>query len=73
MPYSSLLYPEPCPCDSAQIDSRDYLHKRDSNTVLSQSLWSPWVFVCTRFFEPFEHLWREWGLILNMNEVVIVM
>ena len=26
-----------------------YLHRRCSNTVLSQSLWGPWVLVCTRF------------------------
>ena len=28
---------------------RPYLHKRCSNTVLSQSLWDPWVLVCTSF------------------------
>ena len=26
-----------------------YLHRRHSNTVLSQSLWGPWVLVHTRF------------------------
>ena len=44
-----------------------YLHRRCSNTVLSQSLWGPWVLVYTGSFEPTECLWREWGLILNTN------
>ena len=26
-----------------------YLHRRHSNTVLSQSLWDSWVLVCTKF------------------------
>ena len=26
-----------------------YLHRRCSDTVLSQSLWGPWVLVCTKF------------------------
>ena len=29
--------------------SEPYLHKRHSNTVLSQSLWGLWVLMCTRF------------------------
>ena len=32
----------------------------------SQSLWGPWVLV-QGLFEPSEHLWWEWGLILNVN------
>ena len=51
----------PCPCGSPQIDSRDYLHKRDSNTVLSQSLWSPWVFVRTWF------VWALWASLAGMG------
>ena len=51
----------PCPCGSPQIDSRDYLHKRDSNTVLSQSLWSPWVFVRTWF------VWALWASLSGMG------
>ena len=32
-----------------QFTADPYLHRRRSNTVLSQSLWGPWVLVCTRF------------------------
>ena len=44
-----------------------YLHRRCSNTVLSQSLWSPWVLCTESLFEDSETLWREWSLILNVN------
>ena len=33
-----------------------YLIRRDSNIVLTQSLWGLWVLVCTRFVWPSEHL-----------------
>ena len=36
-------------------------------TVLSQSLWSPWVLFAQSLFEASESLWREWGLILKAN------
>ena len=42
-----------------------YLHRRCSNTVLSQSLWGPGSWYAQGLFEPSEHLWQEWGLILN--------
>ena len=32
-----------------QSTADPYLHRRYSNTVLSQSLWGLWVLVCTRF------------------------
>ena len=32
-----------------QSTADPYLHRRHSNTVLSQSPWGPWVLVCTRF------------------------
>ena len=32
-----------------QTTTDPYLHSRYSNTGLSQSLWGPWVLVCTRF------------------------
>ena len=47
MPYPSLLHPEPLPLWQSTADP--YLHRRHSNTVLSQSLWGPWALVCTRF------------------------
>ena len=46
-PSSSLLLPESLPLWQSTADL--YLHKRHSNTVLSQSLWSLWVLVHTRF------------------------
>ena len=47
MPYPSLLHPEPLLPQQSTADL--YLHRRCSNTVLAQSLWDPWVLVCTRF------------------------
>ena len=47
MSYSGLLHPESLPMQQSTADL--YLHKRLSNTVLSQSLWGLWVLVCTRF------------------------
>ena len=62
MPYPSLLHPELLFLWQSTTDP--YIHRRCSNTVLSQSLWGSWVLACTRF-EPSEHLWQEWGLILK--------
>ena len=42
------------------------LLRRHPNTVLPQFLWGLWVLVCTCMFEPSEHLWWVWGLILNV-------
>ena len=39
LPYSSLLHPEPLSLWQSTADP--YLHRRHSNTVLSQPLWSP--------------------------------
>ena len=44
-----------------------YLHRRCSTTVLSQSLWGPGSWYAQGLFEPSEHLWRKWGLVLNVN------
>ena len=46
MRYPSRLHPEPLTLQQSTADP--YLTKY-SNTVLSQSLWGPWVLVCTRF------------------------
>jgi len=35
----------PCPCSRPL----QYLHRRCSNTILSQSLWDLWILVCTSF------------------------
>ena len=47
MPCPGLLHPEPLTLQQATADL--YLRRRHSNTVLSQSLWGPWVMVSTRF------------------------
>ena len=36
-----------------------YLCRRHSNTVLAQSLWTPWILVCTRF------VWALWALLAS--------
>ena len=63
MPYLGLLCPEPLPLQQSTADQ--YLHRRYSNTVLSQSLWGLWSWCTHGLFEPSEHLWWVWGLILN--------
>ena len=42
-----------------------YLCRRHSSTLQAPCLWNLWVLVHTRF-EPSEHLWGVWGLILNV-------
>ena len=59
MPYPGLLHPEHLPLQQSTADP--YLHKRHSNTVLAQAL-GPGEH---SLFEPSEHLWQVWGLILN--------
>ena len=51
MPYTGLMHPEPLPLWQSTVDP--YLHRRHSNTVLSQFLWGPWVLVCTRLVLAF--------------------
>ena len=65
MTYPSVLHPEPLALQQTTADL--YLHRRRS--VLS--LWGPWVLVLTSLFEPSEHIWWEWGLILNMNSSLL--
>ena len=47
MPYSSLLHTQPLPLKQSTADPD--LFRRHPNTVLSQSLWGPWVLVHSRF------------------------
>ena len=69
MPYPSLLHPEPRPygrplptCTSTG----------DTQTQFYLSLCGVPGFWCTQgLFEPSEHLWKEWGLILNMNSSLL--
>ena len=46
-PYPNLLHLEPLPL--WQSTAHPYLHRRHSDTVLSQSVWGLWVLVHTRF------------------------
>ena len=69
MPCPGLLHPEPLPLREATAGPD--LHRRRSHTVLSQSLWGPWVLV--PLFEHSEHLWQEWGLLLNANSPLLAL
>ena len=60
-------YPHPEPLSLQQTTADPYLHRRCSNTVLSQSLWVPGSWSTQRLFEPSENLWQDWDLILNVN------
>ena len=51
MPYPSLLHPEPL----QQATADPYLHRRDSDTVLAQSLWIGNAFLCL-FISKENHL-----------------
>ena len=57
MPHPGLLHPEPLPLRESTADP--YLHRRHSNTVLSQLLWGHWVLV---------RRWEEKGM--TEDEVV---
>ena len=59
MPYPSLLHPRPLLLQQSTSDP--YLHRRCSNTVLSQSLWGLWVLVCTRL------VWALWASLAGMG------
>ena len=59
MPYQCLLHLELLSLWQPTADP--YLHRRCSNTVLSQSLWGPWVLVCTRF------VWALWVSLAGME------
>ena len=54
--------PEPLP---QQSTADLYFHRRQPNTVLSQSLWGLGSWCGQGIFGPSEHLWRVWGLILK--------
>ena len=57
MSYPHLLHPEPLFLCQSTAD----LHRRHSNTVLSQSLWGLWVLVCTSF------VWALWASLVGMG------
>ena len=63
MPYPGLLHPEPLPLRQSTADL--YLHRRCTNTVLSQSLGVPESWWAQGLFEPSECLWQIWSLVLK--------
>ena len=64
MPYPGLLHPEPRPCSSPLLT---HTSSRDTHTQFCLSLCGVSGSWCTQgVFEPSEHLWQVWGLILNM-------
>ena len=54
--HTRLLHPEPLSLRQSTADP--YLHRRRSNTVLSQSLWGPWVLVPIGFVWACRSLWH---------------
>ena len=66
MPYPSLLHPEPCPCDRAPP-----IHTSTGDTQTQFCLSLCGVLGPQGLFEPSEHLWQEWGLILNANLLLL--
>ena len=69
MPYPGLLHPEPLPLHQATTEP--CLHRRHSNTVLAQSLWVSGSWCTQGIFEPSEHLWQVWSLILNVISLLL--
>ena len=63
MPYPSLLHPEPLPLQQSTADPSSI---GDTQTQLYLSFSGVSGFWCTHsLFEPSEHLWWVWSLILN--------
>ena len=66
MPYSGLLYLESLPLQQSTADL--YLHSGDTQTQFCFSLCGVSGYCCAQgLFEPSEHLWSVWRLILNIN------
>ena len=64
MPYPGLLHPEPLTCSSPLLT---HTSSGDTQTQFCLSLCGVSVSWCTQgMFEPSEHLWQVWGLILNV-------
>ena len=69
MPYPSPLHPEPCPCGSPLLTRTS---AGDTQTQFCLSLCGVSGSWCAQgLFEPSEHLWWEWGLILNANSPLL--
>ena len=65
-----LLHPEPLPL---QLSTADLYPAGDTQTHFLLSLCGISGSWCSQgLFEPSEHLWQEWGLILNMNSPLLL-
>ena len=69
MPYPGLLHPEPLPLWQATAAS--YLHRRQTLKGRSDSVSMGSPGVHKVLFEPSEHLWQVWGLILNATSPLL--
>ena len=59
----------PCPCSSPLLT---HTSTGDTQTQFCLSLCGVSGSWCAQgLFEPSEHLWQEWGLILNMNSLLL--
>ena len=67
LPCPGLRHPEPLPLRESTAGPG--LLRRRAHTALAQPVWGPWVLV--PLFECSEHLWQEWGLILNANPTLL--
>ena len=61
--------PEPLPLWQATADQQ--LHRRHSNTILLSFCEVSGSWCAKGFFEPSEHLWWVWGLILTMIQPLL--
>ena len=59
MLYPGLLHPEPLPLQQSTVNP--HLLRRQTNTVLSQSLWGLWLLVHTRY------VWVLWASLADMG------
>ena len=69
MPYPGLLHSEPL---SLQQSTADLYLTGDTHTQFCLSLFGVCGSLCGQgLFEPSEHLWRKWDLILNLNSPLL--
>ena len=65
MPHPGLLHPEPCPCGSPLLTRTS---TGDAQTQFCLSICGvPGSWCAQGLFEPSEHLWWEWCMILDVN------
>ena len=71
MPYPSLLHPEPLCLSGSPLLTHTTTGNAQIQFCLSLcGVPGSW---CTQvLFEPSEHLWQEWGLILNVNSSLLL-